>query len=296
MYKILKTTSLIVLSTVVLSGCVASSPNVSRLEEQVQTQQQTIQSLNSQISGVQPAQADTWSQIQTLRQEMASMRGTLDNLEVALRPLGGASALGDILARQDRALRLIEAQFGMDLQLDEPALPQPTASSSASMGSMVTSGTNYSSTGLAAPAYSTAPVQAAVTAPSSSAPISMDTAQALYDMGMDAYNARNYDSAVTAFTDFTNTFQSSSSMPDAYYWQGESYYQLGNYAAAALAYENVIAQYPNSVRAPSAYLKQAMSFIELDKTDAAKERIGQLIAEYPRAPEATRAQQILASL
>ncbi len=294
MYKNFKTAGLLILASTVLSGCVAANQDVQRLQNQVSTQQQTIQQLNSQLSGVQPAQADTWMQIQTLRQEMSSMRGILDNIEIALQPLGGTQALAEKLAQQDRALRLAEAQLGLDLQLDDPALPQTGTTNP--LG-----GSAYTPTSTTTPAFPvvqsvTPPVTPAAKAEIPQQTVSTDTAQQLYDSGIKAFNERRYDNAVNAFTDFITTFPQNTLISNAYYWQGESYYQLKNYAAAALAYENVISQYPNSNRAPAAYLKQGMSFRELGKNDAAKERLNALISEYPKAPEATRAKQIVPTL
>ncbi len=286
MNSLLKKSSLVLLSVTFLSGCVAANQDVQKLQQQVQSQQQTIQSLNSQLSGVQPAQADTWLQIQTLRQEMASMRGSLDNIELALRPLGGSQALAEKLAQQDRALRLVESQLGLKLQLDEPALEHiPTT-----LPDSVLVPTQVGSSQVTPPPVNPKPTPVTVT------PTSTDTAQALYDNGMKAFNDRRYDNAVNAFTDFISTYPQNSLISNAYYWQGESYYQLQNYGSSALAYENVISQYPNSNRAPSAYLKQGMCFIELNKKDAARERLNQLIKTYPKAPEATRAKQLLSSL
>ncbi len=290
MQKGIKNFTLFFVSCSLLSACtVTGSQDVQRLENQVMTQQQTIQQLNSQLSGVQPAQADTWMQIQTLRQEMASMRGILDNLENALAPIGGVQGLGDKLARQERALRLAESQLGLDLNLDEPALPTMNTT-------MPTS--SYSPTSAMTPPQSTiAPSQP------TSAPIQTgtqtdinDTAQLLYDAGIRAFNERRYTQAVTAFTDFINTFPQHTLISNAYYWQGEAYYQEKNYSAAALAYENVISKFPNSNRAPSAYLKQGMSFSELGKNDAAKERLNELVSKYPKAPETARAKQLISSL
>ncbi len=289
--------SLLLMSCTFLSACTVAGTggDVQRLENQVMTQQQTIQQLNSQLSGVQPAQADTWMQIQTLRQEMASMRGILDNLENAVNPIGGVQGLAEKLAQQDRALRLAESQLGLDLQLDEPALPQTNMVNMANTNMNSSLGANNSIT----PNQNiTSPVQPSSTAaiPANTQTDVNDTAQLLYDAGIRAFNERRYPQAVTAFTDFINTFPQHTLISNAYYWQGEAYYQVKDFTAAALAYENVISKFPNSNRAPSAYLKQGMSFSELGKNDAAKERLNELISKYPKAPETTRAKQLVSTL
>ncbi len=275
------------------TACVPSQ-NVKSLESQVYSQQQTIQTLNQQISSVQPAQADAWLQLQSLRQEIASLRGIIDNLELALRPVGGTQALGQKVVQHDNALKTLESQFGLDFKLDEITAVSPMPSA---LNNNINTGINLNTPSLnqsqkTAPSY---------VSPSSAnknvqTPIQKDTAKALYDTGITAFNEKRYTQAVNAFSDFISTYPNNSLTSNAYYWQGEAYYQLKNYAQAALAYEEIISGFPNSTRAPSAYLKQAMSFAALQKPEAAKERYNQLISAYPKAPEATRAKQLVKEL
>ncbi len=279
------------LSLSFLTACVPSQ-NVKSLESQVYSQQQTIQSLNQQISNVQPAQADAWLQLQSLRQEIASLRGIIDNLELALRPIGGTQVLGQKIVQHENALKTLESQFGLDFKLDQivPTNPMnPALSSDININSGMPSLTQNQ---VQAPSY--------VNPASASKPQAeleqKDTAQALYDAGITAYNERRYQQSANAFSDFISTYSKHSLTSNAYYWQGEAYFQLKNYAQAALAYEEIISGFPNSTRAPSAYLKQAMSFAALDKPDAAKERYNQLIAAYPKAPETVRAKQLIKEL
>ncbi len=300
---------LLLFSAMVLSGCAAGGSDYNTLQTQVQQQQQTIAQLNQQLSGVQPAQADTWSQVQTMRQELAAMRGELDTLSRSFNQVGGAYGMADTLARHSRAMRLMEAQLAMNLQLDEPALAPPSgtpvydpnnslagyaspsmpAQPQAPIVPQTPQGMNPQSPQNFLPATPTQPV--VPNAPIAGA--AADTAQALYDNGIKAFNERNYDQALASFTDFTNTFPNHSLISNAWFWQGETQYQRKDYAAAALAYEKVISNFPNSNKAPAAYLKQGMSFLQLNKKDAAKERLTQLTKKFPKAPEATRAQQIL---
>ncbi len=72
---------------VALSGCVRQE-DVDALNSRVMRQDQQIQMLNSQLSGVQPAQADTWSQVQSTRQEIATLRGQIDDMQMRLNATG----------------------------------------------------------------------------------------------------------------------------------------------------------------------------------------------------------------
>jgi len=263
-----------------LSACVQNS-DADLLRQQVAQHEQALQQLNMQLSGVQPAQANTWSQVQSMQRELEMMRGEQDNLSHAFSQVGGAQALAELIARHDRALRLIETQMALDLQMNEAAPLVPVTPSSSQPGSVSTT----------APAQ---PTPQPVTSPAK--PVSTDTAQALYDSGVDLFNKRSYQQALKSFSDFTSVYPDHKLISNAWFWQGECNYQMENYAAAALAYEKVISGHPNSSKAPASYLKQGMAFAKLDKKDAARERLNHLVKKYPKAPESTRAKQVLNTL
>ena len=278
---------ILALASLVLAGCTGMTGDYDVLKAQVTQHEQALQQLNMQLSGVQPAQADTWSQVQSMRQEIASLRGEVDTMSHSFTQAGGAQAMADMLARHDRALRLIETQLAMDLQLDDAAAGLPATSPAGTPGTVLPGSTIPAATAPSTPASTT------VTTPPSAPvdPGKVDMAQALYDSGMTAFNDRRYDQALKAFTDFTGAYPQHKLVSNAWFWQGECNYQMKNYAAAALAYEKVISGFPNSNKAPASYLKQGMSFLQLGKKDAARERLNQLIAKYPKAPAATRARQ-----
>lgn len=241
------------LAGTLMSGCVPVSNDYDTLKAQVTQHDQILSQLNMQLSGVQPAQADTWSQVQSLRQEIASMRGDLDTINMALSQNGGAAGLADLLARHDRALRLIESQMAMDLQLDQ---------SSVGMNAPIA---GYAGQGQVQNQAYTQGSSIPVTVPATpivtqNANLNSDTAQALYDAGIASFNNRRYEQALKSFSDFTDTYNSHSLTANAWFWQGESHYQLKNYGAAALSYEKVISEFPNSNKTPDSYFKQVWPF------------------------------------
>ncbi len=250
--------------------------------------QAQVNQMSRQVSSNQTNQADSWSQLMEMRQEIADMRGQLDTINRALERSGGAQKLADTVASHSRALHLLESQMALDLQLDADPFAQTPA------GAEPVAGT----TPVTEPPVSAAPVVASApthTAPQATSPAatSGDVAQALYDSGMNAFNQRNYQSSLKSFSDFTKTYPKHKLSSNAWFWQGENNYQLKNYAQAALAYQEVIKGYPNSAKAPASYLKQGMAFLQLGKKDAAKQRLNELVKKYPKAPEATRARQVI---
>ncbi len=268
-----------------LASCTAA--NSGNLQEVVNQHSQAIQQLQAQVSGVQPAQADNWSQVQSLRQEMATIKGDLDNLNNSTAHLGGVPQLGAIIARHDRALRLVESQLALNLQL---GTNNPVNTMSPPTGQTPVTGAGQSQLNQPKPIAVPVPVSPADNTQK------MDTAQALYDSGINNFNTRNYSNALNSFLDFTQVYPDHKLVSNAWFWQGESHYQMKNYAAAALAYEKVITSFPNSTKAPASYLKQGTSFLALKRNDAAKERLNHLVKTYPKAPEAKRAQQVLKNL
>jgi tol-pal system protein YbgF len=272
--------SLALLSLPLMLAACASSSDHKALQAQVSQ-------MNRQMSTSQTSQADSWSQLVALRQEVAELRGQVDDLNNALKKVGGAQKLAETQAVHGRALHLLESQMALDLQLSAPAGAEPgmdPALAAVPAADAVAAGAALSAVPAAIPAAAE-PVVAQ--------PKAADMAQALYDSGMNLFNTRQYQGALNSFSDFTKTYPKHRLASNAWFWQGECNYQMKNFAAAALAYENVIAGYPNSVKAPASYLKQGMSFLQLNKKAAAKQRLRELVKKFPKAPEATRATQIM---
>jgi len=257
-----------------LSACTQQS-EITALQRRIASQDQELQSINRQVSGVQPAQADTWAQVQALRQEMEAVRGEIDNFNNATGAVGGLPELAAKVERHNVALQSIGTQFGMNLNLHKPGtspIPIPP---------------------VAVVKPTPVPTPVSVAKPKPAKP-SAETSITLYDAGITSFNARKYQQAFNAFRDFTDTYSTHRLIANAWFWRGESNYQMGKYAAAALDYETVISKYPTSAKLPSSYLKQGMSFFKAGKADAARFRLDELLKKFPQSPEATRAKNVLA--
>ncbi|MCQ2444395.1 MAG: tol-pal system protein YbgF [Mailhella sp.] len=268
-------------------GACASSSEHNALQAQVNQ-------MTRQMSSSQTSQADSWSQIVELRQEVADLKGQLDTLNHALQRVGGAQKLAETQAVHSRALRLVESQMAMDLQLDSASpAPAPAQPGSSEPAMMPAAQQQELQTAVQQPVIQQPAVQQPVQAPAAAKPATTDIAKALYDNGMNSFNARKYSAALKSFSDFTSTYPKHKLASNAWFWQGESQYQLKRYGEAALAYNNVITGSPNAPKAPACYLKQGMAFIQLKKNAAAKQRLTELIRKYPKAPEAARAKQVI---
>jgi len=264
---------LLIASALALLGACAPKSDVEALQSRMRFQDQQLQQM-------QPAQADTWAQMQAIRQELAALRGQMDDLQSA----GGARALAEKVNKHDAALRQVESALAMNFHLDNPAAAYTPAPAFQPGGPG-----QYSPPGIVeSPGAANAQHQAAAAPPA----VQKDTATALYDNGLTSYNSRNYQEALRSFTDFTKTYGSHKLAPNAWYYAGESNFQLNRFADAALAYDVVITKHATSPRAPGAYLKQALSFSKLGQKEAADARLKELMRKFPNSPEAARAKQI----
>ena len=317
-----------------LGGCMGGSTSSGGGSTNISVEQQ-VQQHDMQLRQMQPAQADAWNQLQTLRQEVNTLKGQLDDIQNA----GGAHALVARVRAHDEALRQVERSMALNLNLGDPmssgggsaplaqpapqvapqAAPafsqpgygQPSYGQQPAYGQAAAGGMAAGSVGYAA--ASAAGDQGAVSAPpqgvinpSSStwgqpspqpetqAPApKKDISLALFDAGVNSYNARKYDEAQRSFSDFLKNYKDHSQAPEAQYYLAECYFQRNQFADAALAYDAVIKKYPSSSSVPGAYLKQGISFSKLNQAAAAKARLEELIKKYPNSPEAARAKTFL---
>lgn len=256
------------------AGCVNKN-DVEILERRVQEQ-------DMQLRQMQPAQADSWAQVQALQQEINQLKGQFDELQRA----GGAANIINTLQRHDAALRQLETSMALNLGLDPQASAAgntaPADADSTAGAPSLTPPTGGAST----PVPPTTP-------PAKAAAPAKDTATALYDAGVASFSARKYAEAQRSFTDFTKHYKSHARVPDAHYYVAECYFQQNKFADAALAYDTVITKYNKSSKVPAAYLKQGICFSKMGQNPAAKARMKELIQKYPNSAEAARAKSFL---
>lgn len=280
-----------------ISGCF--NQNTDTLQKQLAQQQEEIRQLKSQLSGVQPAQADTWAQVQNLRQEIASVVGQIDDFNHATSTVGGLSGLAAKVAKNEAAIQKIEKQFDIKLLGD---IIVPMAANVATEPPIFSTSNNHNATNEKkkfSPIEPQGNGEKGQSLPNTSvqtaAAVNVDTANILYDTGIKFFNERKYKEALKSFTDFTETYKTHKLVSNAWFWRGESNYQLGNFPAAALDYEQVISKYPKSGKVTSSYLKQGLCFVKTGKKDAAKFRFEEILKKFPNSPEAKRAKQLLKS-
>ncbi|MGN0008451.1 MAG: tol-pal system protein YbgF [Desulfovibrionaceae bacterium] len=259
-----------------MTGCVSQS-DYDSLQRRVQEQ-------DAQLRQMQPAQADSWAQVQAMQQEMNQMKGQFDELQRA----GGAKAIVEKLNRHEAALRQVETSMALNLNLDDSAAAgeAPAGQQQPLPGGQLTPPAQQD----AAPQKA---AQQQTAAPKQQAAPKKDTATALFEAGKADFSARKYTEARRSFSDFIKTYKSNPNVPDAQYYVAECHFQQNKFADAALAYDVVITKYAKSSKAPAAYLKQGICFSKLGQGAAAKARMQELIKKYPSSAEAARAKTFL---
>lgn len=287
------------------------------LEERVAQQDMRLRQM-------QPQQADAWNQIQAMRQEINELKGQLNDLNNA----GGPKALAERVRQHDAALRQVDNNMALNLDLGSPmnttmpsvpvtglseGIQASGAPDSSAYGAARTvpqavpmTGNTTGSYGLPEESPSAETSYQTVQAPSESTwgqadpkpevqVPQKDLSLALFDAGLNSYNSRNYQAAERSFSDFLKNYPNHTQSAEAQYYLAECQFQRNQFPEAALSYDTVIKKYPKSSVAPGAYLKQAICFGKMDQKAAARARMQEIISKFPNSPEAARAKSFLKS-
>ena len=255
----------LICATAMLGACVGQGSSNAANESMYL--EQRVQEHDTLLRQMQPAQAEVWNQVQAMRQELNTLKGLVDDL----KNVGGAAALAERVRAHDAALRQVETSMALNLNLGEPmaaggaapahaAAPQanaplfqpqqnPYAAPAAAAGAGAAAGLATGPYGDAAAAPAAAPAAAGSTwgqptpQPEAKPAAKKDISLALYDAGLNAFQARKYDEAQRSFADFMKNYPTHSMAPDAQYYLAECYFQRNQFPDAALAYDTVITKF-----------------------------------------------------
>jgi len=122
------------------------------------------------------------------------------------------------------------------------------------------------------------------------------TPDAIYQRGIDAHKAGDFQKAHDQFTRFIELFPNHELTANAHYWLGETYYSQKVYDNAIVEFEEVVKKFPSKGKAPAALLKQGMAFTELGDPKSARFVYKKLIENYPLADEVKVAKDKLKDL
>ncbi len=108
--------------------------------------------------------------------------------------------------------------------------------------------------------------------------------------------ARKYDEAAKAFTQFLSGYRESPLADNAQYWLAQSHYVQRQFNVALPEFQKVIDKYPQSSKLPDALLKVGYCQSELGNKSAARTALQQVMRQFPDTTAARLATQQLEKL
>jgi len=245
---------------------------VDELSARVSTQAQQLDAIVVRLGGIEESVGknqgllDLFREIETLKVELAKMRGQMEVLSNGIET--AQKRQKDFYVDLDTRLRRLEGpSVGTG-----PSAPALTGSASAAAGTV--SGASVTTT---------AGAQA-----SSAESRAYEAAQNLRRIG-------NYQGAIVAFQNFLKQYPTSSLAPNAQYWIGDSYFNMRDFRLAIASQRTGLTKYPDSAKVPDALLNIAGSQAELGETVAARKTMEEIVAKYPASNAADKARRRIAS-
>ncbi len=119
-----------------------------------------------------------------------------------------------------------------------------------------------------------------------------------YDSYQDAlkvFNSRNYEKALSAFSEIIKQYPSGTYTDNSNYWSGECCYAMNDYAKA-IVFFNKVFEFKSSSKADDAQLKLGMCYMKMGQTALAKAEFKKLIERYPASEYVPRAQKFVSEL
>ncbi|MFI3271656.1 MAG: tol-pal system protein YbgF [Pseudomonadota bacterium] len=289
-----------------LMGCVKQE-DVDRLQQRVAQQE-------AQLANSQPMQADTWSTVQSMQQEINSLRGQLDDVKFQLEnypKTDDLDAMHSQVARNKAALHRVDSQFALELELDAPSpafVPmvtpsfggEPTASgdlTSTASGDLTSTASDYMTS--AAPSFngqtqSTGTDATAQTAPSASANTGMSTgagtsgastATGTFVVAGGASGASGTGNPAPA----APQAETAKATDQALYDAGIAAFHERNYESALKSFADFAKIYPTHELTSNAWFWQGECSYQMGKYPEAALAYEQVISKFPKSGKAPSA-------
>ncbi len=113
-----------------------------------------------------------------------------------------------------------------------------------------------------------------------------------YQAALNLYRTGRFDSSISAFNTFLQTYPSSSLASNALYWKGESYYAKAEYNESILVFKDILARFPTSYKAADALLKIALAYQKLGDNSNSALHTSVLYEDWPQSEAATKAREL----
>jgi tol-pal system protein YbgF len=223
---------------------------------------------------------DLLNQLTQLRQEVADLRGTVEQLQNENEQLKQRS--------RDQYLDL-DSRLG---RLENAAAPPLAPPANGTVPPAQAPATAKPATALPAAADGSAPsVHGDIGAMAQAG-----DERTAYNAAFSALKAGNYVDSANLFAGFLQQYPSGVYAPNALYWLGESYYVTQNYPLAIQQFRALLDRYPTHDKAAGALLKLGLCQYGLGKTDDATKTLAAVIKQYPGSDVARTADDRLKSI
>ncbi|MFZ3203836.1 MAG: tol-pal system protein YbgF [Pseudomonas sp.] len=213
------------------------------------------------------AQGMVFTQLQQMQQEIAQLRGLLEEQQNEIQRLKQES---------------LERYQDLDRRLSSGAAGAAATQNSPAVGAASANGSPPATAG-----------QTQAPAPASNGPADPEKEKLFYDAAFDLIKAKDFDKASQAFTAFVRKYPNSQYAGNAQYWLGEVNLAKGDLQAAGKAFAQVSQSYPQHAKVPDSLFKLADVEMRLGNADKAKGILQQVIAKYPGSSAAQLAQRDL---
>jgi len=205
------------------------------------------------------SQGELFLQLQQLQEEVARLRGLLEEQQNAL----------DKLHREN-----LERYQTLDRRLNEV----PAASNGAEVATSDTP---------------PAPPSAPTTVPSETDEADAEQEKLYYEAAFDLIKTRDFEQAEQALSGFLHRYPRGEYAANAQYWLGEVYLVKNDIESARAAFAQVIKTWPEHTKVPDALYKQAEAAQRLAQNDEARRLLREVIEKYPNSSAAKLAQRDL---
>lgn len=214
------------------------------------------------------AQGMLFNQLQQMQQEIAQLRGMLEEQQNEIQRLKQES---------------LERYQELDRRMSGGAAGAAANQNSPADGAIDASGAPTPPAGQAQTAASNEPADPA-------------KEKLFYEAAFDLIKAKDFDKANQAFSAFLRKYPNSQYAGNAQYWLGEVNLAQGNLQGAGQAFAKVSQAYPSHAKVPDSLFKLADVEQRLGNTDKAKGILQQVVAQYPGSSAAQLAQRDLQRL
>lgn len=213
------------------------------------------------------AQGMLFSQLQQMQQEIAQLRGMLEEQQNEIQRLKQES---------------LERYQDLDRRLSSGAANAGTTQNSPVNG--------------AGSAIDPSSAADQAQAPVAAGPADPEKEKLFYDAAFDLIKAKDFAKASQAFSAFLRKYPNSQYAGNAQYWLGEVNLAQGDLQGAGQAFARVSQAYPEHAKVPDSLFKLADVEMRLGNTDRAKAILQQVVARYPGSSAAQLAQRDLQRL